>query len=170
MIKYVIFDLDQTLVDTSCTEIDRRNRNWQTVYNKIPKMKLYSGITYLLEFLKQNNILFAVVTKSPKVYCEKVLAFFKIRPAFVIGYFEVMRRKPDPEALCLAMILFKHDKPNEVLHIGDEVTDIVASRAAGMISVGALWGTSNKLELEAMKPEFLVSDPKELIDLIKHID
>lgn len=170
MIKYVIFDLDQTLIDTSCADQDRKNRDWQTVYNKIPRMKMYPGISELIEFLNRSSIPYAIVTKSPKIYAEKVVRFFHISPTFIIGYFEVNKRKPDPEALHLVMKLFNHKRPSEVLHVGDDVCDIIASRAAGMVTIGAWWGLKDKCELESMKPDFLVSDPRELIEIIKNVN
>ena len=35
----VIFDLDQTLIDSSIAETERKRRNWKGVYELIPKFK-----------------------------------------------------------------------------------------------------------------------------------
>ena len=37
MFKKVIFDVDQTLVDTTCLERERQNRNWSLVQRSVNK-------------------------------------------------------------------------------------------------------------------------------------
>ena len=99
MIKHVIFDLDQTLVDTRIAEIDRDNRSWPNAYSKIPQMKVYDGIKDVLWFLDQNKITYSVLTSSPGIYCKKVLEFYNLVPTQVIAYHDVSRRKPHPEGI-----------------------------------------------------------------------
>ena len=67
----VIFDLDQTLVDSSIAEAERKCRNWRGVYELIPKFKIYDGIFETIEFIKNQNIQICILTSSPSVYCEK---------------------------------------------------------------------------------------------------
>ena len=42
--RSIIFDLDLTLVDTTCLEEARHERNWQKAYGLIPQTSLYKGI------------------------------------------------------------------------------------------------------------------------------
>lgn len=44
MIKGLILDLDQTLVDSSVATEARRCRDWQRVYSLIPSFRMYQGI------------------------------------------------------------------------------------------------------------------------------
>lgn len=49
MFKKVIFDVDQTLVDTSCLEHERHICNWSQVYQLIPQARLFEGLEEVLE-------------------------------------------------------------------------------------------------------------------------
>ena len=53
--KNIIFDLDLTLVDTTCLEELRHNRNWAEAYKKIPHTSMYSGIKEILEMEQWNE-------------------------------------------------------------------------------------------------------------------
>ena len=71
------------------------------------------------------------------------------------------RRKPDPEALLLAMRKAGAD-PDETLHIGDQPEDTEASRGAGVTAIGAGWGLRDIGLLEASKPDRLFLSVQEL--------
>lgn len=45
----ITFDLDQTLIDSSCAIELRRQRCWADVYNLIPQFKVYNGLN---DFIK----------------------------------------------------------------------------------------------------------------------
>ena len=49
MRKYIIFDMDLTLVDTTNLEADRHKRDWNTVYSKIPSCYVYEGFDKIFE-------------------------------------------------------------------------------------------------------------------------
>ena len=166
-ISIVIFDLDQTLVDTSCALIDRKRRNWPVVYRKIPQMKVYDGIYNVLDYLKQNGIPYCVVTSSPETYCKKVLTHFGICPKITIAYHDVSKHKPDPEALLLVMEKSGILNPIEVLHIGDDAKDVLASKAAGTRIVGVAWGSSDNSDLIRSYPEYIVNNPLDIIKLLE---
>ena len=50
MKKGIIFDLDQTLVDSNVAKPYRSAHNWSIVYSLIPKFILYTVIVSLLLF------------------------------------------------------------------------------------------------------------------------
>ena len=49
--RSIIFDLDLTLVDTTCLEEARHERNWQKAYDMIPQTSLYEGIQEVLDII-----------------------------------------------------------------------------------------------------------------------
>lgn len=69
--KSVIFDLDLTLVDTTCLEFLRHNRNWQEAYKRIPETAMYDGMNEVLEVIRTHHIPCAIVSTSPRPYVEK---------------------------------------------------------------------------------------------------
>ena len=82
----VIFDLDQTIIDSSIAYEERKNRNWQNVYSLIPKMTPYHGVIKLIHTLLAYGIKVAIVTSSPRPYCEKILDYFGITGVITVCY------------------------------------------------------------------------------------
>lgn len=169
MVKHVIFDLDQTLIDTSIAASDRYRRDWEQAYLKIPSMAVYEGIYDLLNFLQNKEITFSVLTTSPSIYCGKVLRHFNIKPNCIIAYHDVTYRKPNPEGIN-KIIISMGVLAKDVIHIGDQENDVYASKRAGVISVGAMWGNTNNTNLIESRPDFVISKPIEILNLISSIN
>jgi phosphoglycolate phosphatase len=55
----------------------------------------------------------------------------------------------------------------EVLYVGDEVRDIDAARKAGVKAAAVTWGFHTAEFLRTAKPDFVVSDARELLELVK---
>ena len=72
----------------------------------------------------------------------------------VLGFHQVKKQKPDPEALLTAMRQ-GNATANQTYHVGDEADDTKASRQAGVIAIGAAWGTAGLGTLEESKPDYL---------------
>ncbi|WP_322418085.1 HAD hydrolase-like protein [Mesorhizobium huakuii] len=99
----IIFDFDQTLVDTSPVEHLRAARNWKAVMAQAPKLPVYGGITELLKELHAAGQTIAIVTKSPDMVPRAFIKEHAWPIEIVVGYHDVKNRKPHPEGLLLAM-------------------------------------------------------------------
>jgi HAD superfamily hydrolase (TIGR01549 family) len=142
-----IFDLDQTIVESTIAEEDRKRRNWQEVYRLIPSFKVYEGIlSWLAEILESGGKI-AIVTSSPSTYATKVLTYFNIPRHLVVGYHDTKNRKPHPEPILFALSALKFD-PRQTFSLGDREMDIRASKSAGVKSCACYWGSN---EVEALK-------------------
>jgi len=64
--------------------------------------------------------------------------------------------------------LLKAEKisPAEILYVGDETRDIEAAKVAGLRMAAVAWGYNSTEALSALEPEFLLSSPGELLDLL----
>ena len=77
---------------------------------------------------------------------------------------EGIPKKPAPDgALLIAEKLGVSTQ--ECLYIGDTDTDMQTGRAAGMHTVGVLWGFRDREELEANGAEHIIEHPMELLRL-----
>ena len=53
-------------------------------------------------------------------------------------------------------------KPEECMYFGDTGTDMQTGKAAGMLTVGVLWGYRTKDELIANGADLLLETPKDI--------
>lgn len=144
----VIFDLDETLVLTSALEPLRKKRKWLDVYAAFDKTQLPSGTVKFLKRVTQMAQL-GVVTKAPRAYAEKLLDHHQLRIPVLAAYHDVMRIKPDPEALLLASEKLGIP-PARCIYIGDDANDFRAAKGAGMTPVGVCWGERVDIGLESV--------------------
>lgn len=135
--KGIIFDLDMTLVDTSSLQTMRDHRLWNQVYQNISKTKIYDGVLNLLDELK-GRVKAGIVTSSPRTYAERVIDYHGLNIPLLTAYHDTQKHKPHADPI-LDGILKLGLKPHEVISIGDEEKDIIASNNAGATSVLARW-------------------------------
>jgi HAD superfamily hydrolase (TIGR01549 family) len=165
MIKTVIFDLDQTLVDSSSVETFRDSRNWHSVYENLSAITTYDRIQDVLDFLKTHNIKTALVSSSPSNYCKKVISNFHWSFDTMVCFHDTKKRKPNPDPIILAMHRLNGNK-DFTLSLGDRDIDIVASNLAGVISGACLWGAKDKKNLLDSAPDQIFESPSNLYDYL----
>lgn len=156
----IIFDFDLTLVDTKPVEALRAARKWRSVLDRAPALKVYDGVYELLFDLDASGQTLAIVTMSPDMVPRDFVHRYRWPIGLVIGYHQVSRRKPDPEALILAM-REAGAKQNETFHIGDQPEDTEAARRAGIVAIGAGWGSVDIGLLRASNPDYLFTSVQE---------
>ena len=145
MVKNLIFDLDNTLVDTSLALSARRRRAWQEVYSLIPQFTLYDGMIELCEFIRDSQYRTCIVSTSPKRYVERVVNYFNLPFTNIVGYHDA-RIKPSPDAMLLALRIM-NASPLETISFGDKSEDLIASNSAGIPSAACLWGSDDRERL-----------------------
>lgn len=148
----VIFDFDQTLVNTSSVEHLRAARNWKGVMDQASRLPIYDGVHDMIKELYQAGQPLAILTKSPDMVAKAFIRAHGWPISIVLGYHQVRNRKPHPEGLFLAMER-AGASPEDTYHVGDQRQDTEASRAAGVGALGAGWGIENTDELEASNPD-----------------
>lgn len=166
--KAVIFDLDQTLVDSGSVKALRDSRQWGRVYSMIPSLKAYEGVADILSWLEAEEVPFAIVTSSPRPYCDNILAHHKWTVRVSVCAREAPRYKPDPAPLLHAANLLQVP-PQDIISIGDDAKDIIASNAAKMYSVAATWGSTDRAALLSAGPHSICENVQSLDELLKRM-
>lgn len=164
---HLIFDLDQTLIDSSVAEAHRQRREWGTVYGLIPQMKTYDGITEVIDYVRGNGGKIAVVTSAPGVYCGRVIRHFGWPVDAQVGYHDTAQRKPHPAPILRALEMMGNPDPKTVYSLGDMARDIIASRAAGVQSLACCWGCANRAELLAAGADHVFQQPLDVVAFLK---
>ncbi|MGH7648983.1 MAG: HAD hydrolase-like protein, partial [Gemmatimonadaceae bacterium] len=73
---------------------------------------------------------------------------------------------PDPEPVRFALAKLGRT-PQDAMFAGDSPHDITAGNAAGVFTVGALWGPFTRETLEAARPDRLIADIRDLPPLVE---
>lgn len=153
----VVFDLDDTLVDTTAVRPFRERRQWKKAVEAVSQTRVFDGVMDLLRLLGRHEIPWAVVTTSVSYYAHAVIGHYGLQPRRVVAFHDALPTKPNPKGVLLAV-----DSPglptSEVLGVGNSAADQVAYREAGVLSLAALW--SPALEPDGWDGE--LRDPSDL--------
>lgn len=164
--RSIIFDMDLTLVDTTCLEEFRHKRDWSQAYSMIPQTSMYPGISEVLEIIRKNNIKTAIVSTSPRPYIDRLIEYYNIPSQHVVSFHDAKPIKPHPAPMLKALELMKIT-PKEAISFGDRVIDIKASNAAGIESVACFWGTKERAALLRSGYSHAIIRPEEILTLIR---
>lgn len=102
---------------------------------------LFPGVAELLDELDARGVRWGVVTNKPHRFTVPLLEALGLRQrcACIVSGDSTPRPKPDPGPLLLGCSE-ANARPQRSLYVGDDERDIVAGRAAGMLTVAAAWG------------------------------
>ena len=128
------------------------------------QVKPYEGICALLEELKRLSVRIAVLSNKPDADSRRVVdeLFGKGYFDFVQGQREDIPRKPDPAGVYRIMEAFVLPA-GDFLYVGDSGVDMKTGRAAGIFTVGVLWGFRDREELVENGADAVISKPLELL-------
>ena len=107
----------------------------------------FEGITELLYFLRENSIKIAMVTGKGEYSTDISLKYFNIK-----NFFEIIEtgspngpRKVD--GIKSVLDKWPHIQKDEIIYVGDAISDIEASRKAGIPVIAAAWAETAEPEL-----------------------
>lgn len=190
-IRIVLFDLDNTLVNTDELEVFRNLnhplfKNDAQYINEI-KSNLVKTTPYVpvetLETLKRRNITLGLVTNSPRKYAFAVISaiYKKNKPFYpfdvVIAFENVDHHKPSGEGIIKAVnFLIGTDRTlvgisgSEILYVGNDNKDILTAYDGGTLAA-ILLTAPEELHYKSINslPEFIIT-PKLLLEIVKEPD
>jgi phosphoglycolate phosphatase len=125
--------------------------------------RLYPGIKKTLSDLSCRSIPMAVCTSKRQDFAEKILNFFGIAPyfRFVSGGDIGIQKWQQIESL-----LDSGSIDQNCIMIGDRAVDLSAAHRNGIKSAGVLWGYGSHEELATQSPDYLLSQPSDLLKII----
>lgn len=127
----------------------------------------YEGIVPLLDALKEKGIRIAVLSNKPHANSVSVVEMLFGKGYFdrIQGQEEHIPRKPDPAGACEIAKDFGLCA-GDFLYVGDTGVDMRTGKAAGMRTIGVLWGFRDRKELEENQADEIVERPEEILSLI----
>lgn len=128
----------------------------------------YDGIYELLDELKKLDINLAVLSNKPHEFTVSYVNHFFKNYNFkeVHGQKEDVPKKPDPKA-AIDIVKCLDSSCENTYFIGDTKIDMQTAKSANMTAIGVLWGFRDEKELRDFGADFIVSNPLEILKIIK---
>lgn len=128
---------------------------------------LFDGVPGLLQGLQQRGLAWGIVTNKAMRFTDPLVPKIGLQgAACVISGDTTAHSKPHPAPLLEAARQLTLE-PHECWYVGDDLRDMQAGRAAGMITIAAAWGYCGHVEPTAWDADALVDSPLHLLNLIR---
>lgn len=134
--------------------------------NASKRSQLYPHVEEGLQWLKDAGIRLGCVTNKDEQFTLPIL-----KDLGIYDYFEIVisgdtlpLKKPDPAPLLHGANFFGV-KPENAMMIGDSISDVKASRAAGFSIVCMIYGYNHGVDIHTANPDVVIDTFAELKDL-----
>lgn len=134
--------------------------------NEFNYINLYDNVIETLKELRELKINLGIVTTKFEESAMPSIKLFGI-DKYIKNYSflgSVPEHKPSPEPVYY--VLNQFSDVDKVLMVGDNPSDILAGKNAGILTCGIEW-TLVKDKLKATNPDFWIKNYKEILDIIK---
>ena len=84
----------------------------------------------------------------------------------IVTYGSTRLHKPHGDPV-VAGVVDLQLRPEDCVYVGDQPSDVIAGKAAGVGTVAVLWGFGDEEALRAAAPDTILSDPSKLISFIE---
>ncbi|MDA8816233.1 HAD-IA family hydrolase [Gammaproteobacteria bacterium] len=159
-------------------EITQGDPNFQTYRNEflqeyknnlINKSEVFDGIDSVINYLKDSDIAFGIVTNKPYDYALPLVSYFKelSDSKVLICPDHLKESKPSPEGILLACKKIGVS-PGHTVYVGDHPNDLIAGKRAGTKTIGCLYGYSLSKD-KNYKDSVIVKEASQIIDALKSI-
>lgn len=131
--------------------------------------RVFAQVGALLNALDAQAVPWGIVTNKAIRYAEPVTRALGLydRAAVVIGGDSTPHSKPHPEPLLEAARRMQIE-PSRCLYVGDDVRDVQAGHAAGMLTVAVTWGYLGMGEpVEAWGAHHTIGNPLDILQLLR---
>jgi len=131
--------------------------------------RLFDGVPELLAQLDSSGIAWGIVTNKAMRFTDPLVPLLGLgHAACVVSGDTTPHAKPHPAPLLeAAQRLGK--APEHCWYVGDDMRDIQAGRAAGMLTIAAAWGYCGSDGPTQWNAHAIAQEPLELLRLISHI-
>jgi len=130
-----------------------------------------SAETVLLE-LRNKSVIVVLNTGYDKNTANYILDKIKWRQSYhydlLVTASDVKNARPAPDMIQFAMNEFSIEDPCKVVKVGDSRIDIEEGKNAHCLySIGITTGAQTNDQLQTAKPDFIIDDLKDLLDILK---
>ena len=128
---------------------------------------LFDGIPALLQGIEAAGLQWGVVTNKSKRFTDPLLPQIGLgHAACAISGDTTPHAKPHPAPLLEAASRLGL-APAQCWYVGDDLRDIQAGKAAGMLTIACGWGYCGATEPQGWQADYLLQQPAELLALLQ---
>lgn len=130
--------------------------------------KLFDGMDDLLKIMEEANLPWGIVTNKSERFTNPLTELMGLRERAVstISGDTTPHAKPHPEPILHAARIANID-PTKSIYVGDDIRDVIAGKAAGMLTVAAAYGYCGcKEPPEVWGADYLIHHPLDLLKII----
>jgi len=136
----------------------------QKMFEVISSLEIFPELTGVIIELSKLHTL-GILTTNSEENARKFLSAHKLLKYFDFVYSELSVFGKHHK---LKKILSKYSfATKETYYVGDETRDIEATKKIDIKSVAVTWGYESKSILAKLNPDYLISQPKELLNIFK---
>jgi N-acetyl-D-muramate 6-phosphate phosphatase len=158
------FQIDPEHTDYEAMRVEFLN-NYQTSIAAFST--LFTGISDLLLGLTQLELRWGIVTNKAAKFTDPLVPMIGLdKAACVISGDTTPHAKPHPEPLFEAARRLNL-APADCWYVGDDLRDIQAGKAAGMLTIAAAWGYCGATEPVHWHADAILDSPLELLELVR---
>ncbi len=129
--------------------------------------KVYDGIYELLQTLTDSGHLLVLATSKPRVFAEKIMAKYRLRPYFkMISGSELDGTRNDKDEVIEYAIEKLGCPRDKIIMVGDRKHDILGAKKCGVASCGVRFGYAEENELENAGADYIADTLDELLPIL----
>ena len=130
------------------------------------KTKPYDGVMDTVRILLDRGFNIAIVSNKFDAAVKGLNAdYFEGLFPVAIGESENVSKKPSPDCVNKALKELNSDF-SRAIYVGDSEVDIMTARNSGLPCVSVTWGFRNEEFLKEIGTDYIIHDPKQLLDVI----
>ncbi len=129
---------------------------------------LYDGVVDVLERLKTRGVNLGIVTSKFKEAAMPSIRHFGLDEYLdcIVTLDDVDEPKPSAEGVQRALEHF--DNVRGALFVGDNESDILAGRRAGVLTAGVRWSIKGEATLQAAKPDYMIARMEDILAILEN--
>lgn len=130
--------------------------------------KLFDGMDDLLKIMEEANLPWGIITNKSERFTNPLTELMGLRERAVstVSGDTTPHAKPHPEPILHAARIANID-PTKSIYVGDDIRDVIAGKAAGMLTVAAAYGYCGcKEPPELWGADYLIHHPLDLLKII----
>jgi 2-phosphoglycolate phosphatase len=130
---------------------------------------LFGGVQELLDGIIAAGMSWGIVTNKPARFTDPLIPQIGLAEAgCIISGDTTAFPKPHPEPL-LEGARRLGLAPEQCWYVGDDMRDVEAGRAAGMVTVACTWGYCGAVEPSTWGADYLLDTPTDLLETIRAV-